>query len=35
MLNLATETLEITEDNLNENINKKQPPDEFYKKKCS
>ena len=28
----ATETLEITEDNPNENISKKQPPEVFYKK---
>ena len=28
-----TKTLEITEDNLNENLLKKQPPDVFYKKK--
>ena len=28
----ATKTLEITEDNSNENLFKKQPPDVFYKK---
>ena len=28
----ATKTFEITEDNSNENIFKKQPPDVFYKK---
>ena len=31
-LKSATETLEITQDNSNENIFKKQPPDVFYKK---
>ena len=30
--NSATKTLEITEDNSNENVFKKQPPDVFYKK---
>ena len=28
----ATETLEVTEDNPNENTFKKQPPEAFYKK---
>ena len=28
----ATKTLEITDDNSNENLFKKQPPDAFYKK---
>ena len=31
----ATRTLEITEDNSNENLFKKEPPDVFYKKKCT
>ena len=31
----ATKILEITEDNSNENLFKKQPPDVFYKKRCS
>ena len=31
-LKSATEALEITHDNSNENIFKKQPPDVFYKK---
>ena len=30
----VTKTLEITEDNSNENSFKKQPLDVFYKKKC-
>ena len=32
MLKVATKTLEITEDNLNENLLKKQRPDVLYKK---